>query len=60
VTSSASAVHQRLSALWRLADGTPRAVVIPLRALLQHTIPPDVLAGNGVIHVLEGVVLPPL
>ncbi|MEX2047612.1 MAG: DEAD/DEAH box helicase, partial [Chloroflexota bacterium] len=48
-TSSPSqgAVHQRLTALWRLRDGRPIAVVAPLRSLLQHTIPADVLAASA-------------
>ncbi|HUG56458.1 MAG TPA: CarD family transcriptional regulator, partial [Candidatus Limnocylindrales bacterium] len=44
---SQGAVHQRLTALWRLRDGRPIAVVAPLRSLLQHTIPPDVLAASA-------------
>jgi len=44
---SASAVHQRLLALWRLREATPLAVVAPLRALLQHTIAPADLAERG-------------
>ncbi len=45
--SSQGAVHQRLTALWRLREGRPLAVVAPLRSLLQHTIPADVLASSA-------------
>src|SRR5437879_881745 len=42
------AVHQRLLTLWRLATAqTPVAVVTSLRALLEHTIPPEELARRG-------------
>src|SRR5437867_2572769 len=42
---SGTAVHQRLLTLWRLATAqSPVAVVTSLRALLEHTIPPDELA----------------
>src|SRR5437899_8551692 len=42
---SGSAVHQRLLTLWRLATAqAPVAVVSSLRALLEHTIPPEELA----------------
>ena len=44
---SASAVHQRLLALWRLRERAPLAIVAPLRALLQHTIAPTDLAERG-------------
>src|SRR5437867_6191081 len=45
---SGSAVHQRLLTLWRLATAqAPVAVVSSLRALLEHTIPPDELARRG-------------
>ncbi|HEV8470917.1 MAG TPA: transcription-repair coupling factor [Candidatus Limnocylindria bacterium] len=45
---SGTAVHQRLLSLWRLATAqTPVAVVTSLRALLEHTIPPDELARRG-------------
>ena len=45
---SASAVHQRLLTLWRLATAQgPVAVVTSLRALLEHTIPPEDLARRG-------------
>jgi len=45
---SASAVHQRLLTLWRLATAqAPVAVVASLRAVLEHTIPPDDLARRG-------------
>ena len=44
---SASSVHQRLLALWRLRDGEPLAVVASLRALLEWTIPADTLADRG-------------
>ncbi len=45
--SSAASVHQRLVALWRIREGGPLAVVAPLRALLQHTTPPDDLAARA-------------
>src|SRR3989442_2078322 len=45
---SGTAVHQRLLTLWRLATAQgPTAVVTSLRALLEHTIPPDELARRG-------------
>ena len=45
---SGTAVHQRLLTLWRLATAqAPVAVVASLRALLEHTIPPDELARRG-------------
>ncbi|HUG56147.1 MAG TPA: transcription-repair coupling factor [Candidatus Limnocylindrales bacterium] len=45
---SASAVHQRLLALWRLREAAgPLAAVASLRALLQHTIAPDELAAQA-------------
>src|SRR3989454_1358361 len=45
---SGSAVHQRLLTLWRLATAqAPVAVVSSLRALLEHTIPPEELARRG-------------
>src|SRR5207302_7646412 len=44
---SASAVHQRLLALWRLRDGEPIAVVASLRAVMQWTLPPADLAERG-------------
>ena len=45
---SGTAVHQRLLTLWRLATApVPLAVVTSLRALLEHTIPPDELARRG-------------
>src|SRR2546427_1608632 len=45
---SGTAVHQRLLTLWRLATAhVPVAVVTSLRALLEHTIPPDDLARRG-------------
>ena len=45
---SGTAVHQRLLTLWRLATAqSPVAVVTSLRALLEHTIPPDELARRG-------------
>ena len=45
---SGTAVHQRLLTLWRLATGPgPVAVVASLRALLEHTIPPEELARRG-------------
>src|SRR5438034_1750559 len=45
---SGTAVHQRLLTLWRLATAqAPVAVVTSLRALLEHTIPPDDLARRG-------------
>ncbi|TMC75210.1 MAG: transcription-repair coupling factor [Chloroflexi bacterium] len=45
---SGTAVHQRLLTLWRLASAqAPLAVVTSLRALLEHTIPPDELARRG-------------
>ena len=45
---SGTAVHQRLLTLWRLATAqAPVAVVTSLRALLEHTIPPEELARRG-------------
>src|SRR5439155_10755569 len=45
---SGTAVHQRLLTLWRLATAQgPVAVVTSLRALLEHTIPPEDLARRG-------------
>src|SRR5439155_797866 len=45
---SGTAVHQRLLTLWRLATAqAPVAVVTGLRALLEHTIPPEELARRG-------------
>src|SRR5437016_12997869 len=45
---SGGAVHQRLLTLWRLHEGSgPFAVVASLRALLEHTIPPDELGRRG-------------
>src|SRR5947209_10732774 len=45
---SGTAVHQRLLTLWRLATTqAPVAVVTSLRAVLEHTIPPDDLARRG-------------
>src|SRR5881296_1763455 len=45
---SGTAVHQRLLTLWRLATAqVPVAVVTSLRALLEHTIPPEDLARRG-------------
>jgi transcription-repair coupling factor (superfamily II helicase) len=45
---SGTAVHQRLLTLWRLATTPgPVAVVTSLRALLEHTIPPEELARRG-------------
>src|SRR6266581_525083 len=44
---SASAVHQRLLALWRLRDGEPLAVVASLRAAMQWTVPAESLAERG-------------
>src|SRR6185295_1005440 len=45
---SGTSVHQRLLTLWRLATSqAPVAVVTSLRALLEHTIPPDELARRG-------------
>src|SRR5438309_197297 len=45
---SGTAVHQRLLTLWRLATAqAPVAVVTSLRALLEHTIPPEDLARRG-------------
>src|SRR5256712_10183272 len=45
---SGTAVHQRLLTLWRLATTqAPVAVVTSLRALLEHTIPPEDLARRG-------------
>src|SRR6266550_3183316 len=45
---SGTAVHQRLLTLWRLATAQGSvAVVTSLRALLEHTIPPDELARRG-------------
>src|SRR5256714_9317669 len=43
-----TSVHQRLLTLWRLATAqAPVAVVPSLRALLEHTIPPEELARRG-------------
>src|SRR5438552_3390689 len=45
---SGTAVHQRLLTLWRLATAQASvAVVTSLRALLEHTIPPEELARRG-------------
>src|SRR6202165_3638494 len=45
---SGTSVHQRLLTLWRLAPAeAPVAVVTSLRALLEHTIPPEELARRG-------------
>src|SRR5213593_3766631 len=45
---SGTAVHQRLLTLLRLATAqAPVAVVASLRAVLEHTIPPDDLARRG-------------
>ena len=44
---SATAVHGRLLTLRRLADGEACAVVVSLRALLQHTITPSQLAERS-------------
>src|SRR3989440_2481779 len=45
---SGTAVHQRLLTLWRLATAqAPVAVVTSLRALLEHTIPPEGLPRRG-------------
>src|SRR5258708_14890553 len=44
--ASATAVHQRLLTLWRLRE-RPSAVVVSLRALLQFTIPPRILAERS-------------
>src|SRR5947208_1683908 len=45
---SGTAVHQRLLTLWRLATAQASvAVVTSLRALLEHTIPPEDLARRG-------------
>jgi transcription-repair coupling factor (superfamily II helicase) len=44
---SASSVHQRLLALWRLREGEPIAVVASLRAAMQWTVPAETLAERG-------------
>ena len=44
---SASSVHQRLLALWRLSDGEPLAVVASLRAAMEWTLPAETLAERG-------------
>ncbi|HEY8825798.1 MAG TPA: CarD family transcriptional regulator, partial [Candidatus Limnocylindria bacterium] len=45
---SGTSVHQRLLTLWRLATAqAPVAVVTSLRALLEHTIPPEELSRRG-------------
>jgi transcription-repair coupling factor (superfamily II helicase) len=44
---SASSVHQRLLALWRLRDGEPIAVVASLRAAMEWTLPSETLAERG-------------
>jgi len=44
---SASSVHQRLLALWRLRGGEPVAVVASLRAAMQWTVPAETLAERG-------------
>ncbi len=44
---SASSVHQRLLALWRLRDGEPVAVVASLRAVMEWTLPAETLADRG-------------
>ena len=47
-TASAGAVHQRLLTLWRVHTTTePVAVVVSLRALMQHTIAPEDLRERG-------------
>ena len=54
---SASSVHQRLQALWRLRDGEPIAVVASLRAAMQWTLPAQTLADRG-RALLPGTTLP--
>ncbi|HVR88840.1 MAG TPA: transcription-repair coupling factor [Candidatus Limnocylindria bacterium] len=44
---SASAVHQRLLALWRMRDAEPLACVASLRAVMQWTLPPTDLGERG-------------
>ena len=47
-TASAGAVHQRLLTLWRAHTASePLAVVVSLRALMQHTIAPEHLRERG-------------
>ncbi|MGH2491180.1 MAG: hypothetical protein ACRDF9_06680, partial [Candidatus Limnocylindria bacterium] len=47
-TASAGAVHQRLLTLWRVHTAPePTAVVVSLRALMQHTIAPEDLRERG-------------
>ena len=47
-TASAGAVHQRLLTLWRVHTAAePVAVVVSLRALMQHTIAPEDLRERG-------------
>ncbi|MEP6695044.1 MAG: DEAD/DEAH box helicase, partial [Chloroflexota bacterium] len=47
-TASAGAVHQRLLTLWRAHTATePVAVIVSLRALMQHTIAPEDLRERG-------------
>jgi transcription-repair coupling factor (superfamily II helicase) len=47
-TASAGAVHQRLLTLWRAHTAAePVAVIVSLRALMQHTIAPEDLRERG-------------
>jgi transcription-repair coupling factor (superfamily II helicase) len=54
---SASSVHQRLLALWRLSDGESIAVVASLRAAMEWTLPAETLADRG-RSLRAGTILP--
>ncbi|MCX6375342.1 MAG: transcription-repair coupling factor, partial [Armatimonadetes bacterium] len=41
-------IGRRLTALARLQDGKPSIVIAPIAAVLQRTIPPDVLAAHRI------------
>lgn len=51
--SDMDVIGKRLAALSRLRDGTARMVVAPIAAILQRTIPPDVL-GRHCMHIEKG------
>src|SRR6266511_3221562 len=44
---SHGSLHQRISALWRIREGDPVAIVAPLRAVLQHTMRPADVADSA-------------
>jgi len=44
---SQASVHQRLQTLWHVRQEDAVAIVAPLRAVLQHTIPPAQLADRA-------------